>query len=406
MSRAAGALACGVATLALTTAACLLAWGDGSPLHPRAGGRGTGGGAWLFLVLAAAALAAYVLALVVIRRRGAPLVATAAVAAAVQLAPLAAPLLLSTDAWTYWAYGRVAAVEGGNPYRDSPSAYPDSPALDDMGAAWRDTTSVYGPAFTLVSEPLALAAGTSEVVAAWEYKALAALAALAAALLAARVAARPALALAFAGWNPVLAIHLAGGGHNDALVGALVVGALALSAGRRPGWAGVAWTLAIAVKWIPVVLLALWALGRHAAGRSLARPAAAVATTTAAVAALATWRYGAAWLEVLGPLKENAGLETSYALPHRLEQLGVPDAAATATAVAVLVLGLVLLARRAARGAPTLGRASVLALATTPWLAVWYLGWAVPVVASEEDRAAWIACLGFCAYLLPQTVPL
>jgi hypothetical protein len=43
---------------------------------------------------------------------------------------------------------------------------------------------------------------------------------------------------------------------------------------------------------------------------------------------------------------------------------------------------------------------------TTPYLAVWYLGWAVPVVAADEDRVASAACLLLCAYLLPQTVPL
>ena len=48
-----------------------------------------------------------------------------------------------------------------------------------MGSAWVDTTSVYGPAFTLASEPLAVVAGDSDAVAAWTYKSLAAAAALA-----------------------------------------------------------------------------------------------------------------------------------------------------------------------------------------------------------------------------------
>ena len=81
------------------------------------------------------------------------------VAAAVQLVPLGAPLLLSTDAWTYWGYGWIAAEGGGNPYVDPPSAFPESPAAPYLGADWRDTTTVYGPAFTLVSEPVARIAG-------------------------------------------------------------------------------------------------------------------------------------------------------------------------------------------------------------------------------------------------------
>ena len=42
-----------------------------------------------------------------------------------------------------------------------------------MGSDWLDTTSVYGPVFTIASEPLAVVAGDSDAVAAWTYKALA-----------------------------------------------------------------------------------------------------------------------------------------------------------------------------------------------------------------------------------------
>src|SRR5205823_5211094 len=81
--------------------------------------------------------------------------------------------------------------------------------------------------------PLALADGSSADAAAWTYKALAAAAMAAIVLLVSRLTASP-FAVAFAGWNPLLALHLAGGGHNDAWMAALVVGALALAAtGRR-----------------------------------------------------------------------------------------------------------------------------------------------------------------------------
>jgi hypothetical protein len=62
--------------------------------------------------------------------------------------------------------------------------------------------------------------------------------------------------------------------------------------------------------------------------------------------------------------------------------------------------------RSAHRGEPRLGRAACLVLATTPYLAVWYLAWAVPLAAADEDRAAWLAVLALTAYLLPQTIPL
>jgi Glycosyltransferase family 87 len=396
------ALVPGAATLALVVLACLLAWDEDSPLVPRDGGRLIGT-APVFLALVAIAFGAYVAALAVIRRRDAPFVPVLVLATAIQLSPVAAPLLLSSDAWTYWAYARIAAVEGGNPYVDPPSRFRDSPAYVAMGERWRETTSVYGPAFTLASEPIALTVGDSEDAAAWAYKAIAAAAALGAALLAARLARRTSLAAAFVGWNPLLAVHLAGGGHNDAWVGALLVASLALAAGRRLHLSGAVWALAVAVKWVPFVLYLLAVVAGRARGRSAGF--AGFGLAAAAVAAVATWRYGLDWVRAFAPLVANAELETSYALPHRLEQLGLPDSAATGLAIAVLGVGLVLLLRAARRGRAVLGRAAVLILATTPYLAVWYLGWAVPLAAAEEDRWSRAGCLAFGAYLLPQTIP-
>ena len=153
----------------------------------------------------------------------------------IQLIPLAGPLLVSTDAWTYWEYGRIAAINDGDPYVDTPDEFPDDPAYEKAGADWRDTTSVYGPAFTLLSEVVALVSAESAAVAAWIFKALAALGVLACALLAARLARDSAYAAALVGWNPLFAIHFAGGGHNDSILIALTLGALTLAAGRRQG---------------------------------------------------------------------------------------------------------------------------------------------------------------------------
>lgn len=397
------ALLLGGATLVLVTAACLLAWQDDSPLVPRNGGRVSGSAAGFFVLLAVS-FGLYVFALGLLRRRSAPLGAVAVIALAIQLAPLTAPLLLSTDAWTYWAYGRIAAVEGGNPYVDPPSAYPESPAYAVMGERWRDTTSVYGPAFTLASEPVALAVGDSEDAAAWFYKALAAAAVTTAAFAAARVARRRSLALAFVGWNPVLAVHLAGGGHNDAWVGALMAVALALAASRRAQLAGASWALAAAVKWVPLLLLPLFLL--RARARKLPGGWVGIAVAALAVGVLSTWRYGLDWLGAVVPLLENAERETSYALPHRLEQLGLPDAVATAIAVTAFVAGFALLARSSIAGRSVLGRGALLLLATTPYLTVWYLAWALPLAAADDDTAARLGCLAFAAYLLPQTIPL
>ena len=149
----------GAGIAATVAAASALAWRDGSGLVPRDGGLADARPERLFLALLALAFAAYVVAMLAARSATLRLRSAIVIAVIVQALPLGAPLLLSTDAWTYWGYGWIAAEGDGNPYRDPPSSRPESPALPHLGAAWRDTTTVYGPAFTAASEAVAGAAG-------------------------------------------------------------------------------------------------------------------------------------------------------------------------------------------------------------------------------------------------------
>ena len=391
--------------LALVVVCAGLAWPDDSPLVPLNGGHPEGDTAyaWAFLAALAAAFALYVLALLALSRDRARLRVVAALAVAIQLVPLAAPLLLSTDAWTYWSYGRIAAVHDANPYRDPPEDFPDDPSFPYVGADWRDTTSVYGPAFTLASEPVALAAGESDDAAAWIYKTLAAIAVLAALVLAARLSPRPVFALAFVGWNPLLAVHFAGGGHNDAWMAALVVAAVALAASGRSVWSGAAWVTAVLVKWVPLAFLPLRALAARRAGTRFDHRGFLLAG--ALLVALATARYGFAWHGAFGPLAKNANQETSYALPHRLQELGVPRGLALALFAVGLAAAFAYLAREALHGRARLGLAACALMLAAPWLVVWYLVWAVPLAAAEDDRTAQLVTLALGAYLLPQTIP-
>jgi hypothetical protein len=398
------AVAAGLATACLVGLGSALAWRPDSPLVPQNGATSGPGSAWPFLVLLAAAFATYLLGLLLARRGPLSVRRAVAIAVVVQAIPLGAPLLLSTDAWTYWGYGWIAAEGGGNPYVDSPAAFPRSPAAPYVGAAWRDTTTVYGPVFTGVSEPAASAASSSADVAAWLFKGLATVGVLAAVVAVASCARRPAFAAAFVGWNPVLAIHSAGGGHNDALVGGLAALAVALAVRRRHELSGAVWVLAVLVKWVPLVFVLLSSLAARARSRPVGMRG--IATAGVALAALATWAYGPSWLAAARPLAANAARETSYALPARLEQLGLPHGVAIGLAIAGFGAGLVWLASLARRGHARLGLAACLVLVTTPYLAVWYLAWAVPLAGSDEDRAARLAALALTAYLLPQTIPL
>jgi Glycosyltransferase family 87 len=365
---------------------------------------GTTRWSWFYLAALSGAFVAYLVGLWVTRGSPRLLVPVAALAAAIQLAPLAGPVLLSTDAYTYWDYGRLGAVHGANPYANEPSEFPDDPAYARMGRSWRDTTTVYGPAFTLASEGHAATAGDSARAAAWTYKALAAVAMLALTALAALVARDRAFAAAFVGWNPLLAVQFAGGGHNDSWMMAFVLGALALGAAGRRQWAGVSWVVAIAVKWVALVFLPLRALEARAQGRLVGHLGFAAAAFLGA--AVATWRYGWHWFGALGPVARNLGEGAHYSLPDRLEGIGVPRDVAVALLATLFGIAYVWLLCEAWRGRARLALCAGLLLLATPWLVAWYAVWPVSLAAVEEDRTARALALALSAYLLRNAVPL
>jgi hypothetical protein len=334
-----------------------------------------------FLVLLVAAFAVYLLALLRVRRAG--FATVFALACAIQLSTLAAPLVASTDAWTYWSYARLH-----DPYRDTPSQ--DTVSAPHAGAAYLHSTSAYGPAFALASEPLA--ATRSADVAAWTFKIAAAVSVLLATWLVAR---RRSFAAALVGWNPVLAVHFGGGGHNDALMVALVAVALALGARGRVQAAGAAWSLAVLVKWVPLLLLPLRALEARAQGRRVGHLGFALTTLVTLALATALWRLH--WLHALVPLSHDARRATSYALPSRMHLSPWIFAAAFALAYLRLL-------RTAARGRARLGLSFVLLLLALPYLIVWYVLWPLALAAHDDDRTAVLLSLALCAYLLPQTI--
>jgi hypothetical protein len=395
-------LLAGLLTLAGVGVCIASAWPGDSPLVPRHGGllEGRALWAWLYLGGEIAAFVGYVGALLLLRRRAARLALVAVVAAVIQLAPLGAPLLISSDAWTYWDYARIATVHHANPYEQVPRDFADDPAFPQIGGAWRDSTSVYGPLFTLASEPPALAAGSSADAAASIFKVLAALAILATVALVAAVARRRAFAVALVGWNPLLALHFAGGGHNDAWMAACLVAALALSDRGRNHAAGAAWAAAVFVKWVAVVFLPLRVLERRRFGWT------GLAAAAAVVAAAATVEFGWHWLEAFGPLARNANRETQFALPHRLQELGVAHELALGLFAAAFAVAYVWLARQAWRGRARLGLTAGLLLCASPYLVPWYAVWALPLAATEDDPPAHWLAVALSAYLLRQRVPI
>ena len=217
---------------------------EGSPLVPP--------GAWQSVLIVAVVLAfvGYVAGVLlagkldVSSRRAAVVVAVT-----VQLIPLAGPLLLSRDAYNYWAYGRIAAVHDESPYRTTADRFPSDPAVERMGADWRDDLLLYGPVFAVAAEAGARVTRDSPARGVLFHRSLAAAAMILIIALVARAGPQPVLGVVLVGWNPLLALHAAGGGHNDFPMMALAaLGYVWVMGGRRFA-GGAAWAAAIGIKW-------------------------------------------------------------------------------------------------------------------------------------------------------------
>jgi hypothetical protein len=367
-----------------------------SPIEPN----GAWGAAYVAAVVASFVL--YVAGAWLVHRYGASLVAVVALAIVIQVAAVAAPLLYSTDAYTYWDYGRIAAVHDGNPYVDPPSDWPDDPAYTLMGAQWHNTTSAYGPLWTLTSEGVAVAAGESADLAAWLFKGIAALGSVA--LVLAVVAAAPpggrAFAAAFVGWNPVLALQFAGGGHNDTLMMAFPLGGLALLLLGRRRLGAALWPIGIGIKWLPLIFLPLmaarWRRGFGWGG---------LVISGLVVAAVATAAYGVQWVRAVSPISNQLKRASSTSVPHYVEQwLDVPQYRVTQVLAVLFVLAYVLLLRSAWRGRTRLGLTAGLFCLSLAWLPAWYVAWPVSLAGVEDDRAARVLALGLTAWLLRDAI--
>src|SRR5205814_1503297 len=119
----------------------------------------------------------------------------------------------------------------------------------------------YGPTMAAVAVGHAEIVGSSYRRAAYGYRLLAAASMIAVTLLVAALAPHMPLAVVLVGWNPLLALHFAGGGHNDALMIALVLGGLLL-ARSHPWLGGAVGAAGLALKWILLVFTPLELLRR------------------------------------------------------------------------------------------------------------------------------------------------
>src|SRR5437763_8062724 len=230
---------------------------------------------------------------------------------------LLAPPLLSQDVFSYIAYARLGAEHGLDPYAHAPLAIASDPIFPFAGS--HGATSVYGPAFTLLTYPLA---PLGVAGAFWTLKVVAALASLGVVALTwrgAQLLGRDPVAPALlVGLNPHLLVHDVAGAHNETLVVLVTMaGVVTFLAGRPRGGAAVA-TAAAGLK-ASAGLVVPYLL---AAARPRAR-AALIAAVAAAlgIALLALVGFGTHALDALGLLNSNQGRTSRWSFPYKTAQL-------------------------------------------------------------------------------------
>lgn len=337
-------------------------------------------------------------------------------------APLTvAPPLFSQDVYSYLAQGAMV-VHGMDVYALGPSAL-GGPLLADIPPVWRDTPAPYGPVFLSVAATVARATDINVPLGVLSLRAVAlvgvALLAIWLPRLARRCGVCPSQALWLGVLNPLVLAHLVAGAHNDALMlGLLVCGLAAASAGRPV--LGVALVALAALVKAPAVLAlpacaALWAgqlSGGWRAPRAAAGTAAVALALTAAITTLSGHGYG--WVAALRtPARVHNGLslttDAGRLLAHLsdgLAEVAVPLARACGLALAAVACLVCWLRGRGDGQVYPLGLALICVVLLSPAVHMWYLLWGiVPIAAAAPDGAVrrWAgrACAVLALVLLP-----
>ena len=315
------------------------------------------------------------------------------------------PPLLSHDVYSYIDYARLGVQHGLDPYVHPPASVPADSAFAHV--TWTETTSAYGPLFSLATYPLAW---VPVGVAVYILKAISAAAVLATAALVARLApARgidPLRAAAFVALNPLVLVHVVGGPHNDALAILLMTLGVAAVLTAREASAGAALIGAIAVK-ASAGIAAPFALLGAARKKRFLTGALVMAALTAAVANLA---FGWHWLDAFTLAGENQDRTSHLSIPITTARLtGLSPDTVRTTALAFYALFVIYLLAWTYRGGDWL-RAAAWAtfglLIATAWLLPWYLLWPLPLAALSRDRLLQLLLLALTAYQLGARIPL
>ncbi len=354
------------------------------------------------------------------------------------------PILISTDVFSYIAYARMGVVHGIDPYTHGPVAIVGDPVFRYVGHDWLRVATAYGPLYTLLTYPLGL---LGLVGALWGMKLYALIASAITLALTWRIARRRAhdqvFALLAVGANPLYVVYGLGGAHNDLIMLALMMAAVALtlarpgsgpaiikhgeateSAGGADGISGsgrtgvtgasreaAAGALVIAgalVKATVAVMLPFMVLSR----RRLAPVFGALAAL--ALGALAGYAvFGIHGIDLVSALNRDSAFVSTDSFPNELAHLfGKPgvfpvDHDLLKAALVLIVLHLMWRTWRGYDWVAASGWALLAISVTSTWLLAWYILWPLPLAVVTRDRRLLVATLFVQAlFVIHQTSPL
>jgi hypothetical protein len=288
-----------------------------------------------------------------------------ATAVVIQALPLTAPRQLSGDIQTY-----ARQASSAHPYQSNPDG------------------TVYGTLWTVLSRGVNWIGGKgddtlghTEII----FRLLAFLSVIVSIAIVAKLASRKTLAIAVLGWNPLVAFHFAGGGHNDAFMMMLVLAGLLAAALGFAQLGGAAWVTSVFVKWSTAPLYVLWAIEQRAERRSAGLVGAAVAAV--ALVAMSYAAFGSSWLDVVWAIRHTEKIPANFGMVPWLRDLGLSLGHAVTASHLMELAALAVFAFQAARSKLRLGLAAGVIMLVAPRIEPWYAIWPLSLSAvDDEDR--------------------
>jgi alpha-1,6-mannosyltransferase len=322
-----------------------------------------------------------------------------ALIAALHVIVFLGPILLSTDVFSYIAYARMGVEHGLNPYTHGPISIAQDPVYHYVGHDWKKVDTAYGPIYTLLTYPFGLL-GVSGAL--WGMKVVAMLASAATLLLTwrcARLRERdPVAAILLVGANPLYVVYALGGAHNDLIMMALMMAAVALTT-------VVAGAL---VKATVAALLPFMILARRS-GRQVLGALGALAL--GAIVAYAV--FGVDGVNIVAALNRDAAFVSSDSFATEIAHLfGKPgvfpiDHDLLKAMLVVIILHLLWRTWRGYDWVAASGWALLAISVTSTWLLAWYILWPLPLAVISRDKRLLIATLALQGlFIVHQLSPL